>query len=140
MKTHFFHAIIAGTLATIVNLIHNSCYSNAYLADFSSVVNTGSIIGASFFGCILASVAFYFSRKLLKLKGEIIFSILFFILSFASFFGPYYVTLPETIDVDNQLLFAGLVLPMHLFPALAWFVTKVFFTKSYAKEALEIGF
>jgi hypothetical protein len=49
------------------------------------------------------------------------------VLSFASIIGAIGMTLP--LDIDFPELFPGLVVPMHFFPALAYFAIAPFFKK-----------
>jgi len=42
--------------------------------------------------------------------------------------GPIAVRLPTNIDTPE--LFPGMVIPMHFFPALAWFTLKPLFIRS----------
>ena len=51
----------------------------------------------------------------------------FAILTFASILGPFATKLP--LDVEMPELFPGLTVPMHFFPALAWFTLKPLFIK-----------
>jgi hypothetical protein len=132
MKNYFIHGLIAGVLAACASTVHNYSYSKAFDSDYNAVVNVGSIISASIAACLLASLGYYFFKKMLPSKamlGDLLFSVLFLVVTFSSFLSPYLITLPEAIDVDAQLLFAGLVLPMHIFPILFWFVTKGFVHK-----------
>ena len=47
------------------------------------------------------------------------------VLSFASIISPISMSLP--LDIESPELFPGLVVPMHFFPALAFFAISPFF-------------
>lgn len=50
------------------------------------------------------------------------------VLSFASIISPIAMSLP--LDIESPELFPGLVVPMHFFPALAFFALAPFFQNS----------
>ena len=126
-KKIFLWGLSAGILSAAASLIYNRIYFFATEADFSKIVNTGSIIGTCIGSCILASAGFWALQKWLKHKGEIIFNFIFTILSFASVMGPIAGKLP--LDIAFPELFPGLAVPMHFFPALAWYTLRPVFRK-----------
>jgi len=129
-KRSLFLGIIAGVLAGIASVIYQQVYTSSQEnADFSMVTKPVGIIAASTIGCILASVGFWLLTKWKKNAGEIIFNFLFSILSFASILFIFGVRLPKGVTADPAL-FTGLTVPMHFFPALAWFTLKPLFIKS----------
>jgi hypothetical protein len=119
--------VIAGLLAGVASIIYARIYNSSLGTDFSYPVKPVGIIAASTFGGILASVGYWLFSKWLKANGEIIFNFAFTILSLASIIGPFAITLP--LDIEMPELFPGLVIPMHFFPALAWFTLKPLFVK-----------
>ncbi len=121
MKNVLIHGVVAGILSGIACIAYNSIYTKAMLVDFSKVFQTPAIIGSCVIGCMLASLGYYFLTRFLNKPGQIIFNLLFVILSFASIAGPFAAQLP--LDVESPELFAGLTVPMHFFPALMWFAT-----------------
>lgn len=127
MRTAFFHGFVAAFFASIAALVYNYVHSSLMLVDFSSVINTGSIIGACLFGCILASTGYFLLSKVLKKHTSAVFNILLLLATFASFISSFYVNLP--MDVDSPEMFYGLSIPLHTFPALFWMATKPLFYK-----------
>ena len=117
-KKYFFWAISAGILSSLASLIYNRIYFFATEADFSKIINLGSIAGSCIGASVVAAAGFWLTQKWLKAKGEILFNLLFSILSFASLIGPLSINLP--LDIQFPELFPGLAIPMHFFPALAW--------------------
>jgi hypothetical protein len=79
-------------------------------------------------GGVLAAIGYTLLDKWLKTRGEIVFNLCFSLISFASLLAPIAVSLPRTIETPE--LFPGLVIPMHFFPALAWFTLKPIFIRS----------
>ncbi|HXB42483.1 MAG TPA: hypothetical protein VNV85_00425 [Puia sp.] len=124
-RKNFYHGAIAGILSALACFIYNRIYLFATEVDFARVLNPAAIIGANLLACMIASIFFGFFSKWFKSKGEIIFSLAFAILSFGSIVIPISISLP--LDVKNPELFPGLAVPMHFFPALAWFTTRPLF-------------
>jgi H+/Cl- antiporter ClcA len=120
--------IVSGLLAGIAGVIYSRVYYKINESDFSQVVSIVRILSASIFGGVLAAIGYTLLDKWLKGKGEIVFNICFTLISFASLLAPIAVRLPRTIDTPE--LFPGLVIPMHFFPALAWFTLKPIFIRS----------
>ena len=127
-KKIFYHSLLAGILASIAGLIYNGIYLFATLADFSKVLNTGSIIGLNLMVCILAGMIYWALVKSLKKRGDILFGFLFSIISFACVMIPISISLP--LKIQSPELFPGLAVPMVFFPALAWFTIKPLFNFS----------
>ncbi len=124
-KNNFYHGAIAGILSAVACFIYNRIYVFATEVDFNKVLNPGAIIGANLLACITASFGFGLFSKWFKNKAAIIFNFTFSLLSFASVMIPISISLPLTIK--NPELFPGLAVPMHFFPALAWFTIKPLF-------------
>jgi drug/metabolite transporter (DMT)-like permease len=120
--------IVAGLLAGIAGVIYAGIYYKINEADFSKVASNVRIIAASLSGGVLAAIGYTVLDKLLKAKGEIVFNLLFSLLSFASLLLP--VGHRFTPPIDTPELFPGMVIPMHFFPALAWFTLKPIFIRS----------
>ena len=120
--------IVSGLLAGIAGVIYARLYYSINEADFSRVVSTVRIITASLFGGVLAAIGFTLLDRWLRTRGEIVFNLLFALISFITLLGPIAVRLPHNIDTPE--LFPGMVIPMHFFPALAWFTLKPIFIKS----------
>jgi hypothetical protein len=88
------------------------------------------IISATLFGGILAAVGYTVLVRTLKTRGEIVFNLIFTLISFASLMLPIAYKLPLTIDPTELPLFPGMVIPMHFFPALGWYTLKPLFIKT----------
>lgn len=125
MKKHFFHGLVAGVLAGLAAYIYNMAYREALLVDFSAVMNISAIWGASVFGCVLASLGYYFVSKWVPRVTDVWFNAIFLVLTFATFVGSFAAQLPE--DIESPELFPGLSVPMHLFPMLFWLAVKPLF-------------
>lgn len=124
-KTHFYHGLISGIMAALAAIIYSRIHFFATQADFSGIVNLGTMISLSLVACLIFSVAYHFFTGIWKKKGIIVFHLLLSILSFAAVVVPISISLPLT--VKNPELFPGLAVPMIFFPALAWFTFKPFF-------------
>ncbi len=124
-KKVFFWSITAGILSTISCIIYNRIYFFATEVDFSKVLNTLTLTGINLIACLVAGAGYWLLIKWLKVKGEIIFNFAFSILSFASVIIPFWATLP--LNIESPELFPGLAVPMHFFPALAWFTLQPLF-------------
>jgi len=119
---------ISGLLAGIAGVIYAHLYYTINEADFSKVASTINILAASLFDGVLAAIGYTLLDKWLKTRGEIVFNLVFTLISFITLLGPIAVRLPRNIDTPE--LFPGMVIPMHFFPALAWFTLKPLFIKS----------
>ena len=126
-KRIFFYSITAGLLSALCCIIYNRIYFFATEADFSKVLNTGVLIGINMLACLVAGTGYWALTKWFRKTGEIIFNFAFSILSFASVIVPISVSLP--LDVKTPELFPGLSVPMHFFPAVAWFTLRPLFIK-----------
>jgi hypothetical protein len=132
-KKSLLLGIASGVLAAIASLIYANVYHSSLGADFSKVATPEKISASSIFGGVLAAIGFWVFDKWMKEKGEIVFNLLFSALSFATLLAPFAVKLPLTLETPE--LFPGMVIPMHFFPALAWFTLKPVFIRSTAKLA-----
>jgi len=120
--------VLAGLLAGMASLIYQKVYASSLGEDFSTFVRPLGIIAISLFVGIVAAILYWLFTKWFKNRGEIIFNFVFVILSFASILAPFAMKLP--FDIETPELFPGMIVPMHFFPALAWFTLKpLFFSK-----------
>jgi hypothetical protein len=113
-------------MAALAAIIYSRINFFATQADFSGIVNFGTMISFNLIACLFISIAYYFFTVVLKSKNDIIFNILISILSFAAVIIPVSISLP--LSVRNPELFPGLAVPMIFFPALAWFTFKPLFS------------
>jgi hypothetical protein len=136
MKKIFIHGVVAGILATIASVIYNNLYQSTLGVSFDKIINIGSVFGACIFGCVLISVANFVLFKFKKENLQGILNVIVVVLSFVSIIGPISMTLP--LDVEFPEMFPGLVIPMHFFPALAFFAIDPFFKQSSIKSATKL--
>jgi uncharacterized membrane protein len=119
--------LVSGVLAALAALIYQKIYVNSLGADFSTVVKPTYIVMTCILAGLLASTGYGLLTKWLPRAGEIIFNFVLVILTFASILGPFATKLP--LDIEMPELVPGLTVPMHFFPALAWFTLKPLFIK-----------
>ncbi len=131
MKKVFAQGIVAGILASTAGVIYFEIYQSTLLTGFDKVVNAGSIIGASVISCMLIALCHVALYKLNKLKLRGWLNMVVLLLSFMSIIGPIGMSLP--LDIQNPELFPGLVIPMHFFPALAYFGIAPFFDSALSR-------
>jgi hypothetical protein len=115
-------------MAALAAIIYNKIHFFATAADFSGIINPGTMISLSLIACLLFSISYYFLKRLMKRNGIIVFHLLISILSFAAVVIPISISLP--LSVRNPELFPGLAVPMIFFPALAWFTLKPLFIQN----------
>ncbi len=125
MKKAFFHGIIASILAAVAGIIYLHIYQNTLGTEFNKIINIGSISGASVFGCMLMAISYWLLERFNKENLKGVLNIIIALLSFASVLSPISMSLP--LDIKNPELFSGLAVPMHFFPALAFFCLVPFF-------------
>lgn len=124
-KKLFIQGLSAGILSSIACIIYNRIYLFATEVDFSKVVNIPVLISINLLACILAAAGCFVFKKLFKKNAELLFNLTFSILSFISVMYPISISLP--LSIKNPELFPGLTVPMHFFPALAWFTLRPLF-------------
>jgi len=129
-KKSLLLGIVSGLLAGLAGVVYARLYYSINEADFSAVVTSLKIVAASLFGGVLAAVGYTLLDRWLKARGEIVFNLLFTLISFASLLIPVAAKLPRTIDPQELFLFPGMVIPMHFFPALGWYTLKPLFIRS----------
>jgi ABC-type branched-subunit amino acid transport system permease subunit len=127
-KKSLLLGIVSGLLAGVAGVIYARVYYSINEADFSKVASAVHILAASLFGGVLAAIGYSLLTRWLKDKGEIVFNLLFTLISFATLLAPIAMRLPRNIDTPE--LFPGMVIPMHFFPALAWFTLKPMFIRN----------
>ena len=127
MKRIFVHGIVSGILAATAGWLYFKLYQTILGTSFKSIINIGSIAGSSIFGCLLMAIGYSFLLKFKREKFKGILNIIISVLSFASVIIPISISLPLVIEAPE--LFPGLVVPMHFFPALAFFTIEPFFLK-----------
>jgi hypothetical protein len=125
MRKTFLHGLTAGILAAVAGIIYFYIYQKALGTEFDKIVNAKSIAGASVLGCLLMAIGYWLLEKFNKEKLKGVMNILIAVLSFASIIGVISMSLP--LDIKSPELFPGLVVPMHFFPALAFFCIAPFF-------------
>jgi len=62
-KKSLFLGITAGFLSGVACIIFSIVYKETMFTDFSPVVSNFNLIGASLFGCILASIGYFGVKK-----------------------------------------------------------------------------
>ena len=124
-KKHFYHGFTSGIMAAIAAIIYSRIHYFATEADFSAIINPGTMISLNLIVCLLISIACYFFNISSGKRRIIVFHIVISILSFAAVIIPISVSLP--LSVRNPELFPGLAVPMIFFPAMAWFTFKPLF-------------
>lgn len=125
LKKISIHVLISALLAIVASLVYNTIYSSAFELTFSSVLTIGGIIGSTLIGCTLMGLGYYTGYKWKGEKSIPWINILISVLSFASIVGVLGIQLPLT--VESPEMFPGLAIPMHFFPALAFFTISPFF-------------
>lgn len=125
MKSNLIHGSLAGVLSAFASVVYLNVYQNLNFVDFSSVLNSGSIIGASIIGCILMAVGYFLLEKIDKPNGKGVLNLIIILLTSLSILSPLLMDLP--LELDFPELFPALAIPMHLFPALIFFGLEPFF-------------
>jgi len=128
LKKLLLLGVISGLLAGIASIIYQKVYAASLGEGFNETVTIAKILGSSLAGTLIAAIGYLLLSKVLKGNTEPVFNLLFTILSFVTILAPFAAKLPMTIEAPE--LFPGLTIPMHFFPALAWFTLKPLFAKS----------
>ena len=125
-KKVFYQSLLSGILAAVAGIIYYRIYYFATEADFSKVLSTPTIIGLNLAICLIAGFVYWALIKRFPKKADLIFNLLFSIISFAAVIIPISYTLPLKIQFPE--LFPGLAVPMVFFPAMAWYTVQPIFT------------
>lgn len=128
LKRLLLLGIISGILAGIASLVYQKVYASSLGEGFTGIVKPAGILLTSLAAGLITAIGYWLLSKVLKGKTEIVFNFIFVILSFASILYPFAAKLP--LDIETPELFPGLTIPMHFFPALAWFTLRPLFIKS----------
>lgn len=121
-------AVLVGVLSGIAGIIYQKVYIETVGEGFVNIASVKNIMLACLLGAFVAAIGYYLLSLVLKGKTDMVFNLLFVILSFASILGPIGFKLP--LEQELPELFPGLAVPMHFFPALGWFALKPLFGKS----------
>ena len=127
MKKIFVQGLVAGALSSLAGVVYFNIYQGTLLTEFDRIINMGSIVGASFIGCMLIALGYLALYKFNKPNFQGWLNLLICLLSFVSIISPIGMALP--LDIEFPELFPGLVVPMHFFPALAYFTIQPLFKK-----------
>ncbi|HEY0297738.1 MAG TPA: hypothetical protein VGB84_00820 [Arachidicoccus sp.] len=124
LKKFLLHGVIAGILSSVACLLYMRVYQKTFETDFSKVMNAATITSANIFACLLIAIGY---ALVFKLKTSLLgwLNIIIVVVTFASILTPIGYTLP--LDVQDPEMFPGLAVPMHFFPALAFFTLAPFF-------------
>lgn len=125
MKRLFLQGILAGLISAVLGITYFVIYQSILNIRFDSIVNIGSLAGASFFGCLLISIPYALLLRSKKFEWIGWLNLMIMILSFISILGPLNMTFPT--EITNRQLFPGLMVPTHLFPSLTFFSLSPFF-------------
>lgn len=124
-KKFLLHGAASSMLSIVACIIYREIYTKTLGVDYSAVLNIVGIIAASIFGCILMALAYFLLDRWAKHQWTGVLNILIAGLSLASVISPLSITLP--LEIETPELFPGLAIPMHFFPALAFFALVPFF-------------
>lgn len=129
MKRALLLGLVSGILAGVAALIYQRVYNSSLGYDFAAQVKAANIFMVTVGAGLLAGLGYWLLTKWLQRTGAIVFNFLLTILSFASILGPFAYKLP--LEVEGPELFPGLTVPMHFFPALAWYTLKPLFIRDH---------
>ena len=126
-KKVFIQAILASLLAFIAAVIYRRIYFFATETDFSTFLSLLKLASLSILISMLVAFLYYGLSRFMGSRTEVVFNLLFSMLTFASVIIPISITLP--LNVQSPELFPGLGVPMVFFPAMAWYTLNPFFKK-----------
>lgn len=127
MKSIIANGLVAAVLASTAGIVYRNVYETTLHVNFNQSVNNVSIGVASAVGCFLMAAGFILLERYKRwhLKGWL--NLLITILSFASIIGAMHAGVP--VQSNKPELLAGLIAPLHLLPALAFFTVSPLFNK-----------
>ncbi len=134
MKKILLHGLAAGVLSAIACLFYNALYNAAMFTDFSDFINIFTVMGTCLCGCLIAALGYYFLTTRIKdgTTVDVIFNVVFVLLTFISCVYPFSKKLP--LEIEYPELFPGLVIPMHFFPVLFWIALNPILKKMTSED------
>ena len=124
-KNAFFHALTAILLSASASIVYYFVFLSLWKLDYSAIVNPFSITGICTFICALMSLGYLLVREWKGEKWIPWLNILICLLSFIGVLMSFLIKLP--LDVDNPEFFPSLVIPVQLFPVMAFLAVAPFF-------------
>ena len=121
-------AVLVGGLSGVAGIIYQKVYIETVGEGFVNIASVANIFKYTLAGAFTAAIGYFLISLVLKGKTDMVFNLLFVVLTFASILGPIGAKLP--LEQEMPELFPGLAVPMHFFPALGWFALKPLFGKS----------
>jgi hypothetical protein len=123
-KKYFFNGLAAGVFSGLAAFLYYRIYATSLEVSFRVISPTGIFSASLFAGMLIALFCFginwLFKKEMTPLSG-----VLLVVGTLLTIIIPFMISLP--LDVDRPELFPGLVVPMQLFPVLAWFALKPLF-------------
>ena len=119
--------LVSGVLSGLASVIYQRAYHAALGADFSNIIAVAAIFMSSIIGCCLAALGYVWFSKWFKSNANRAFNLVFVAFCLLTLISPFAFKLP--LSQSTPELFPGMVVPMHLFPALAWLTLHPFFFK-----------
>lgn len=126
-KKSFFHGVSSGLLSGLICYLFTSVLRDEFYYEFSSIISTENIFGATMFASIFASIMDTVAIRVSPKFGEIIFNVLFSIAVFASLLLPMIHKLPLDFDEYLTVIFPTYAMVLHFIPAFVWFALKPIF-------------
>lgn len=124
-RKYFFTGLAAGILSGLAAFFYYRIYTTSLEVSYPGVVSPAGIFSASLFAGMLIALSCFGINRLFKKEMGVLTSILLVGSALLSIIIPFMISLP--LDMERPELFPGMVVPMQLFPVLAWFALKPLF-------------
>lgn len=124
-KKYFFNGLAAGVLSGLAAFLYCRIYVISIEVSYAGIVSPAGIFSAALFAGMLIALFCFGIDRLFKKEMPVLSGLLLFSGALLSIIIPFMISLP--LDVERPELFPGLVVPMQLFPVLAWFALKPLF-------------
>ncbi len=127
IKNAILFWLISSLLSTLICLMYNSIYSEAYQLDFSQILNVVGISISCVIGCFLMVFGYFLVYKLNFSKLIVVLNVIYAAVSFGSIVGVLAFKLP--LEMSFPEMFPGLAIPMHFFPIMTFLSLLPLFIK-----------
>jgi hypothetical protein len=127
-KKYFFAGLAAGLLSGFAAFFYYNIYTATVNVVYPHIVTPASIFSACIFAGMLIALFCFTTNMLFNKEMEKLNSLLIVGGTMISTGIPFIIGLP--LDIERPDLFPGLVVPMQLLPALAWFAIRKFTSKN----------
>lgn len=131
IKNVLFFWLTSSIISTLICLLYDKIYSDAFQINFSQVLNAIGITISCLIGNFLMVFGYFLLFKFNLQKLQVVANILYAAISFGSIVGVLAFKMP--LEIEFPEMFPGLAIPMHFFPIMTFLSLAPLFIKNSTK-------